>query len=256
MNVFHYELRALRIKTVLWICGIVAMAALYLSVYPAFSKDADTLRNIFNNLPPAMSQIMGVGQMKLFTFMGFFGNVFPIITLVGAIQAASLGLSIVSKESALGMNDFLLTKPQTRGRIFWQKLAAGVVALITTQVIASITSFFIAKSTGAGDFSLREFLMFWGAFSLIQFFMFSLGLAVSQAVRKLKATAPYALGLSFGLFLLSVLGVLIGDDMIRWLTPFRFVDYRQIVMEGTYSPEHILYGFVLSLVFMAVSYLI
>lgn len=254
MNVYYYELRAARIKTVLWIAAIVAMSALYLSVYPAFSKDATALQELFAKLPPAMHHVLGVGDMKLFSFLGFFGNIFPFITLVGAIQAASIGLGLLSKEPALKMSDFLLTKPQTRQYIYWQKVLAGATQLIITEVLVTIAAFFIAGAVNAGSFDTTQFMMFWGAFTLIQFFMFSLGLLISQVVKKIKTVAAPALGMSFGFFLLAILAVILGDDTIRWVTPFRFIDYKKIVTDAAYDPAHIAYGLALVLIFTSVSY--
>lgn len=256
MNVYFYELRAARFRTIAWIVAIVAMIAMYFSIYPAFSKDADTLKNLFNNLPAAAHHIMGIGDMKLFSFLGFVGNIFPFITLIGAIQAATLGLGLLSKEKALKMSDFLLTKPKTRRSIFWQKALAGATTLIITEVIVIASAFGIAFAVNAGDFSKHDFLMFWGAFVLIQFWFYSLGLLVSQVVKKIKATAPLGLGMSFGFFLLAIFALIIGDDSVRWLTPFRFIDYKKIVTDGAYDMGHLLFGIGLIVVFSTVCYFI
>ena len=256
MNVYFYELRAIRLRTIAWIIATVALMGMYFSIYPAFSKDADTLRAMFENLPPAMRHIMGIGDMKLFSFLGFMGNIFPFITLIGAVQAATLGLGILSKERAMKMSDFLLTKPKTRRSIFWQKFLAGATTLIITQIIVTAAAFVIAGAVGAGSFSTREFLLFWGAFVLIQFWFYSAGLLVSQLVKKLKATTPLGLGLSFGFFLLAIFAVIIGDESVRWLTPFRFIDYKKIVTDGAYNMVHVLFGLALVVVFTTVCYVI
>lgn len=256
INVYLYELRAARYRTVAWTVAIVALVALYCSVYPAFSKDADTLRQLFNNMPAAMHHIMGIGEMKLFSFLGFFGNVFPFITLIGAIQASTMGLGLPSKERALKMSDFLLTKPKTRRSIFWQKVIAGATILLVTEIIVTVAAFLIAEAFGAGDISTHDFLLFWGAFMLIQFWFYTAGLLISQVVNKLKATAPIGLGTSFGFFLVAILAVIIGDDSVRWLTPFRFIDYKKIVTDGAYDMSHLLFGIGLTVLFTAICYFI
>lgn len=256
MNVYLFELRTARFRTIAWIVATIALVALYFSVYPAFSKDVDTLRNLLNNLPAAARHIMGIGDMKLFSFLGFVGNVFPFITLIGAIQAATLGLGLLSKESAMKLSDFLLTKPKTRRAIFLQKVLAGVTILVTTEIAVSAAAFGIAFAVNAGDFSTHDFLLFWGAFALIQFWFFTAGLLVSQIVKKIKATAPLGLGMSFGFFLAAIFALIIGDDSVRWLTPFRFIDYRKIVTEGAYDMAHLLFGIGLVVTFTTVCYVI
>lgn len=256
MNVYRYELRAARFRTIAWIIATVALISLYFSIYPAFSKDADALKNLLNNLPAAAHHIMGIGDMKLFSFLGFVGNIFPFITLIGAIQATTLGLGILSKEKAMKLSDFLLTKPKTRRSIFWQKALAGATILFITEVIVIASAFGIAFAVNAGDFSKHDFLMFWGAFALIQFWFYTAGLLVSQVMKKVKATAPLGLGMSFGFFLVAIFALIIGDDSVRWLTPFRFIDYKKIVTDGAYDISHLLFGVGLVIVFTAICYFI
>ncbi len=257
MNVYKYELKAARYRTLMWIVVIMCLVAMYFSIYPAFSKDADTIKNLFNNMPAAVHHILGVGSdLKQFSFLGFVGNIFPFITLIGAIQASTLGLGILSKEKALSMSDFILTKPKTRRSIFWQKVLAGATTLIVTEFIVVAGAFGIAAAVGAGDFSRHDFLMFWGSFILIQFWFYALGLLISQLVNKVKATAPLGLGLSFGFFLVAVFALIVGDDSVRWLTPFRYIDYKKIVTDGAYDMWHVAFGLTLITIFTAACYLI
>lgn len=257
MNVLRYELRAARVTTIIWIVAILALTSMYLSIYPAFSKDADQLIQTLQRLPAAMHHIMGMGgDLKLFSFFGFFGNIFPFVTLIGAIQAAVVGLGLLSKEPASNTTDFLLSKPRSRVSIYGQKLFSGMVVLLITEVIVTAGSYGIAKAFGSGDIDLTQYLLFWGAFALIQFFFFSLGLFISQIARKLKSVAPFAIGISFGFFLLALFGMIVGDDAVRWMTPFRFIDYKKIVTDSTYDLSHLLYGIALIIVFGVVSFII
>lgn len=257
MNVFRYELKAARLTAFMWIVATLAMVALYMSVYPAFAKDATSFLEIIKNMPPAAKHIAGAGaDLKLFTFLGFFANIFPFITLIGAIQAAVLGFGILSKEPRAKTTDFLLSKPKTRSNLFWQKAGACTTTLLMTQIIVASAAYLLAISFDAGDFDKWQFAMFWGAFVLIQFFMFTLCILLSQVVRKIKSTVAPALGLSFGMFLLALFALIIGDDNVRWLTPFRFIDYKKIITDSAYDPMHLAYGIALIAVFTAASYLI
>lgn len=242
MNISRYELRQAWGSTLGWMTAIILFTSLYLSVYPAFSNDVEQLRQTFANLPPAMQQVMGIGSMDIFSFLGFFGNIFPMITLVGGIMALIIGLGSLSKEQRFKTSEFILTKPRTRSNIFLQKILVAVLILAITQVVAAGVSWLIAYSMGVEDLSGRHFMMFWGAFALIQYWLFALGLLISQVVRRLKSIIAPAMGIGFGLFLLSTLGAILGDDMMRWLTPFRFIDYGQIVEQGTYDMPHVYYA--------------
>lgn len=255
MNVFRYELRAARVTTAIWIVAIIGLTSLYLSIYPAFSKDADQLIKTLQHLPAAVHHIMGMGgDLRMFSFFGFFGNIFPFVTLIGAIQAAVVGLTLLSKEPASNTTDFLLSKPRSRVSIYLQKLSTGILLLILTEIVVTISTYGLAKAFGSGDIDLTQYLLFWGAFALIQFFFFTLGLLVSQIARKLKTVAPFAIGMSFGFFLLALFGMIVGDDTVRWMTPFRFIDYTKIVTDSSYDLSHLLYGTALIIVFGVVSF--
>ncbi len=257
MNVFRYELRAARVTTVIWIVAIIALTSLYLSIYPAFSKDSAQLLETIHRLPAALHHILGLGgNEKLFSFLGFFGNVFPFVTLIGGIQAAVVGLGLLSKEPASNTTDFLLSKPRSRVSIYIQKLLSGVLILLVTEVLVAASSYGIAKAFGSGDIDMTQYLLFWGAFALIQFWLFSLGLLVSQIAHRLKSVAPFAIGISFGFFLLALFGLIVGDDTVRWMTPFRFIDYQKIVTDSAYDLSHLLYGIALIVVFGVVSFII
>ena len=257
MNIFAFELKAIRTSTILWVAATLMLVSLYMSIYPAFAKDADAFLELVKNIPQAMNHIMGAGvDTMLFSFLGFFANVFPFITLIGAIQAAILGFTVLSKEQLAETTDFLLTKPVTRASIFWQKFLAGATALAVTQLAVAVGAFLLASWFDAGDFDRGQFAMFWGAFAVIQFFMFTLCLFISQVAKKIKATTPPAIGLSFGLFLFALFALVIGDDTVRWLTPFRFIDYQKIITEGTYDPAHILYAAAIIIAFVVASNII
>lgn len=256
LNVFFYELKALRYRTLLWIIAITLMLALYLSIYPAFASDVEALKKTFANIPPAFQHMMGVGVMQMFSFLGFFGNIFPFITLLGAIQAAVTGLTMLSKEQTSKTTDFLLTKPQTRTWIFLQKHDAGFLSLLVAQTVLVGIAFLVAAVVNVGEFDHTRFLMFWGSFALIQFWFYALGLLLSQIVKKIKSVTPLALAVSFGFFVVAMFGMIVGDDAVRWLTPFRLVDYKKIVLDGAYDIGHILFGLVCIIIFTAASYVI
>lgn len=257
MNVFRYELRAARVTTAIWIVAIITLTSLYLSIYPAFSKDATQLLETLKHLPPAVHHILGMGgDLRLFSFFGFFGNIFPFITLIGAIEAAVVGLGILSKEPASNTTDFLLSKPRSRVSIYVQKVLTGALVLLVTELAVTVSSYALAKAFGASDIDQTQYMLFWGAFALIQFWFFALGLLVSQIAKKLRSVAPFAIGISFGFFLLALFGMIVGDDTVRWMTPFRFIDYQKIVTDSTYDLSHLLYGIALILVFGVVSFLI
>lgn len=254
--VLSFELRAWCGHIIGWTLGAVLFISLYLSIYPAFSRDVDTLKRAFESMPAAMQQVMGIGVMDHFTFLGFLGNIFPFIGLVGGTMGALIGFAVLTREQRSKTTEFLLTKPISRSRIFAGKLLAGLLALVATAGLAFMASFAVAHLVGAGDFDRIRYAMFWGSFLLIQFWLFAAGLFLSQIVRKIRSPVAPALTLSFAMFILSILGTILGDAAMRWLTPYRFVDYEKIVLNGQYDLVHIGFGLATAAVMIFISYLI
>ncbi len=254
--VLDFELQAWRGHIIGWALGAVLFISLYLSIYPAFSQDVDTLKQAFESMPAAMQQMMGIGMMDQFTFLGFLGNVFPFISLVGGTMGALVGFAALTREQRSKTSEFLLTKPVSRSRIFVGKLLAGLLALLATAGLTFVISLVVARLVGAGDFDQIRFGMFWGSFLLIQLWLFAAGLFLSQTVRKIRSPVAPALTLSFAMFMLSILGTILGDATMRWLTPYRFVDYGKIVLDGQYDLAHVGFGLVTAAAMIFVSYLI
>lgn len=239
-----------------WTVTLILVSALYMSVYPAFKNDVDTVREMFNKLPEAMKQAMGIGSMDMFTFLGFLGNVFPFITLIGAIQAMSYGLGMVSKERTAKTTDFLLTKPVTRTKVFVTKFSASMVALILTQVAVYGTLLVLSIFVGAGDFSAKRFWMIVIVLSMIQLWFFSFGLLVASFVKKIRSTTPLALSFVFGFFIVGLLGAVIGEEEVRALTPFKYISYQRVVEHGEYDMLYVLLVVAVFVVGSTVAYLV
>lgn len=223
-----------------WTVALVLVAVVYMSVYPAFKNDVDTVREIFDKLPGAMKQAMGIGSMDMFTFLGFLGNIFPFITLIGGIQAMGYGLGMVSRERAAKTNDFLLTKPVTRTKVFISKFSAVVLSLAITQVAVYVTLLALSIFVGAGDFSAKRFWMICSVLALVQLWFFGFGLLVASFVKRIRLTTPLALSFVFGFFIVGLLGAVIGEEEVRGLTPFKYISYKKIIEHGEYDMFYVL----------------
>lgn len=260
MNILRFELRMLRSSTTYWIIGLVLLVAIYMSVYPAFSRDVDTLRQFYANLPAAMKGAMGLEHLSTdteFSFLKFYGNIFPFFMLAGGIQAMTIGLGLLSREPRAKTTDFLLSKPITRTRVFLAKLTAGSLVLLFTSVIFIASSFLIAKLVGAGEFSEKTFLMESVVFLYVQFWFLAIGFLAAMLLKKVKSVASTSLAVTLGLFLAGMLGIAIGEEKVRYVTPFKSVDFLYLVDNVRYEWQYLAAGvtiIIFSLVFAYVVY--
>ena len=71
--------------------------------------------------------------------------------------------------------------------------------------------------------------------TFLQLFFLTVGLLISLLVRRIRSVTPYAMGLVFGLYVLSAFGGMIGDDKLTYITPFKHFDANYIVTNAAYD---------------------
>lgn len=211
---------------------------------------------MFESLPAQVKSALGINVDIMLSFLGFFAFTFTNITLAAAIYAAYSGVMQLSREPRAKVTDFLLTKPRTRSSLFRQKLTAGLGTLTVVWVVFTVTSFVFAKLFGAGDFSLQNFIILMLALYVVMMWFFSCGLFISQIVRRVKAPLSITLAVVFGFFLVGMVGAIMDEPKVRYLSPFRFFDYVSIVAGNAVELRYMVLSLVTILVMVASSYFI
>ena len=159
MNMFLHELKAYRKSTIIWTCSLIALVVLFLSMYPAFSKEVEAFKKLMEGFPEPVRKALGLSVDSMSSILGFYSYIFLYITLCGAIQAMNLGTSIVSKEVREKTADFLLTKPVTRTKIMTSKLLAALTCLVITNVAYLVVASIMASIVKTEDYSYKIFFM-------------------------------------------------------------------------------------------------
>jgi ABC-2 type transport system permease protein len=232
------------------------LVVFFMSVFPAFTKDADQFRELLASYPQEVLVAFGISLEGITSLMGFYSYVFTYIVLCGSIYAMNLGTSVLSKESREKTADFLLTKPVTRQQIVTSKLLAIITSLIITNVVYLLAAY--GTLTVISDQSFKNevfFLLSITAFFVELMFM-ALGILVSVIAPKIKSVLPVSLGTVFGFFILSMFGSVIGEEAVRYLTPFKYYDPAYIIEHASYEAAFIIIEIIFIVVSVAASYVI
>ena len=256
MNIFNHEFKAYRRSTLIWTASLSLMVVLFLSIFPAFYKDARILTDVFAAFPQMVRDAFGISPEMIASMLGFYSFLIGYIVLCGAIQAMSIGVSLLSKEAAGKTVDFLLTKPVTRTRILTAKLLAALVCLIITNLFYLVVASLTAWSVKVQAFDFKLFLMLSLSLLYVQVIFLALGFLVSVLLRKIKSVLPITLSIVFGFFFISLFGSAIKDAQLRYLTPFRYFDPIYILNNSAYELAFVLLGTLIVVVAIAASYLI
>lgn len=256
MNIFLHELRAYRKSTIIWSLSLIALIILFMSMFPAFAKDAEEFKKLLEGYPEPVRKALGMELDSLFTILGFYSYAFLYISLCGAIQAMNIGTAIVSKEVREKTADFLLTKPVTRATILTAKLLAAFTSLVVTNIVFLFTSSLVASQVATEEYSHKAFLLISLTLFFIQLIFLALGFVVSVLARKIKSVITVSLGTVFTFFIIAMLSSTSDDEAKRYFSPFKYFDHAYITENTNYEASFIMVGLAIILTSVITGYMV
>ncbi|MNI31440.1 ABC-2 family transporter protein [compost metagenome] len=256
MNILLHEWKMIRRSTLIWTCSMIAVMALYMSVFPSLAKDAEQFKELFSAYPESVRDALGVSLDSITSLLGFYSFVFGFVLLVAALQAMNLGVGMLSRETREKTADFLLTKPISRAQIVTAKLIAGFLSLIVTNVVylaATSTLIYYVKDS---SFEWSVFLLISISAWFVQLIFMSLGMIISVLSAKIKSVISVSLSTVFGFYAIGMLGSILGDTAIRYLTPFKYFDTAYILSHAAYEMSFVIWSIVFVVTSVCGSYLV
>lgn len=255
MNIFFHELKVYRKSIIIWSCSMTLLSVMYILIFKEIGPDIESFKTYLDNMPDAIKKIFNICISSISTLEGFYTFIFSFVALCGSIQAMNIGTDIVSKEIRENTADFLIAKPLSRTNIMTSKLIAALSALIITNIIYlafTILSAFIAVS----HFNLKLFFMISITLFFMQLIFLALGIMISVLVRKIKSVISVSLSTVFGFYILGSLGAIIGEERVRYFSPFRYFDSVYILQHSSYELSYMFIGIVFFIGAITASYLV
>lgn len=256
MNIFLHELREYRKSTIIWTCSLMAIIVLLLSIYPAFSKEAEAFKKVMEGFPEPVKKALGLSVNSISSILGFYAYCFIYITLCGAIQAMNLGTAIISKEIRERTADFLLTKPVTRIKIMTAKLLAAFTSLVITNIGYVAIASIMVSIVKTEEYSYKVFFLLSLTLFFIQLMFLALGVIISVMASKIKSVISISLGTVFGFFIIGMFSSTVGDSAMRYITPFKYFDTNYIMENSSYEVSFIIIEVVFIIVAIVSSYFV
>jgi ABC-2 type transport system permease protein len=256
MNIFLHEIRSYRKSTVIWTLTLTALVIALMSMFPVFIKDVELTKALLSSLSPTLRNAIGIQLETFFSIFGFYSYIFLYIILAGSVQAMNLGTSLISKENTSKTAEFLLTKPVTRSQIVTAKLLAAFALLAITNVIYVIAAVAMAISVSVEPVNMKIFLMISAILLLVQLMFLALGVLVSVIVPKIKSVISVSLPTVFGFFIISMIGSIIGDNAVRYITPFKFYEPNYIINNGSFEMRFVVIEIVFIVAAITAGYII
>ncbi|QDQ02559.1 ABC transporter permease subunit [Lysinibacillus fusiformis] len=254
MNVFIHELKAYRKSTFVWTFSLIAIVVLFMSMFPAISKDITDFKKILGGFPEPVRKALGLEIENFGTILGFYSYMFVYLTLCGAIQAMHIGTSIVSKEVRDKTADFLLTKPVSRTKILTAKLLAVLTSVIMTNIVFLLGTTIMIAQVQTQSYSMKNFLLISLTLFFIQLIFLALGILVSIVFPNNKSVLTVSLGTVFTFFIIGILISTSGDGIKRYLSPFKYFEPAYIIDNSSYEMSYVLVGIGIVMIALGTSY--
>ncbi|MBP3321518.1 MAG: ABC transporter permease subunit [Clostridia bacterium] len=252
MTVFVHELRRGRLSLAIWSVAIAFMLAVCIFIYPEMSSQMGELSEMFADMG-SFSQAFGMDELNFGEFMGYFGiECGNTLGIGGALFAALLGISALSKEEQGGTADLLLTHPISRARIVSEKLLSVVVRIAIldlTVILATVLSCLLINA----ECSVGKLALLFLAHFLLQLEIAAVTFAISAFLR--GNGIFIGIGLSLLLYFLNLLSNLLEElRFLRYLTPFSYTDSGYIFKESALEVKYLIVGIILMILAVILAY--
>lgn len=230
--VFLREIKFQWRSFLIWLLGIILVLGFFLTMMPTFQKEAETLKKLFETFPQGLLDTFGIDANRIFEAEGFVAYAYSYVQLLLGILGGIYGLTVVGREKIQKMNDFLLVKPLSRQRIFVEKVLVGLLSILAFNGLMALAMRLYGNYLDLTAKSQNNISLIVLAGALIHLFFFAFTSLASVLLKQIKNPVGLATGLSFGFYLLLLLARLMGEDKLKKLTPFGYLDAMDIMGKG------------------------
>ena len=253
MIIFFHELRQNKLSIIIWSAALSFMLGVCVIIYPEMSSQMGEISNMFADMG-AFTEAFGMDQLNFGEFMGYFGvECGNTLGLGGAIFAAIVGVSALSKEEKNHTAEFLLTHPVSRAKIITEKLLAAFAQVIILNVAVVAITCLCILAVGVEADAAKLALVFL-AYLIMQLQIVAITFGMSAFLN--DGALGEGLGLEFGLYFMNIISNLSDKlEFVKFITPFSYADGAHIIPNGSIEIKYLAVGLVLSVCGIAAAYL-
>jgi ABC-2 type transport system permease protein len=261
MNKYLFRMEFKRNAPSLFIWSAVISLLVFgtMAFFPTFLKNQQQIMGFIQMVPQAAMKARGFANIDdLFSALGFYAaNNIVYMMLMGSIFSMVLAANMLLKEEYNKTAEYLLSKPLTRGEIYFTKLAVVLLNIFIINLITSMAGFFGIEVFSTSGFSFKAFIVI-SLYTLFLNLLFgSAGYFVSLLSRRMKPMTFFSTGLVLVCyFLYTISRITESADKIGYLSPFKYVDIRVLQEDYHLESWRVLYLLGISLLFITGGYFI
>ena len=239
----------------IWCLITILFLILIFAIYPSVIKENENMSQMMEQM--FSKEILALFNMDIVSFDSVFGWLasegYVMLTLLLSSYFAILGGTIVLKEHSEKTIYFLYSKPISKRRILSFKIITGLTYAFIFNLIIALTN--LIGLYLSNDLDLSKW--FWISIMpfLLSIFIYLVSLFISIHLKKTSTSIGVSLGIVFLFYILNVISLLSDKlDFIKYLSPFYYIDARNILENGQPNFINIIVLFFLSFIFMLLSY--
>ena len=252
MNVYKFELRSIK-KSILISC-IILISIYYLlivGVYTMFEDGMKVIQELIRNMPDEYLLLLGIDINNMVGYNGFYSFSYVYIALVAVLMATNITLSVFGREKKSHSQEFLLTKPVKRKKIFINKLLAVLTGILIFNIILIPISLFCFNKYGNID---QKSILATFAITFSQLIFVGIATFISTFIPKIRTNATIISTVGLLAFTLELFVNALRIKWIKFLSPLHFFNPKNIFENGGYDTSLVMYAIiilVLSILFSA-----
>ena len=252
LTLLFHEIKRNKLSLIIWSAVLSWMLGICIVIYPEMQTQMGDISQMFADMG-AFSDAFGMDQLNFGEFMGYFGvECGNTLGIGGALLAAIVGISALSKEQRDNTAEILLTLPVSRKRVVTEKLLFCVFHLLVTNIaifaVSILGALAISVEANFGQMSLI----------LLSYFLMQLEvMAITFGLSSLLKHSGFGIGIciGFGFYFMNIIANLADElEFLKYLTPFGFADSGHIISEGGLEPISLAVGVALSVAGIVFAY--
>jgi ABC-2 type transport system permease protein len=236
LDIARYEARRRVRGTVALTVLLGLFALLMIGLFPSISESGADFEAYVESLPPAVREGFGVSGAAITTIEGFLSTefyTFVWLLLLGLYVAYAAG-DTVAGDIEDGRMDMLLAAPVTRARVLAEKFLSLLTPILVLNLVMPLFVYgglmLVGESIDAVDLAAVHLLS-------VPYLLAcgSLGTLLSVTVHRADAAQRGGIAAVFVLFILESVTVDTDYEWLGLLSPTRYYDPAEILIEESYD---------------------
>lgn len=252
MTLIRHELRRGWKSLLIWTASISAFLVICILIFPEMKTQMDSISSVFSSMG-AFTKAFGMETLNFGTLNGYYGiECGNILGIGGALFAALLGVSALSREEKEGTAELLLTHPMSRAEIVTQKLIAVLIQIVVLNVVVFLMT--VGSIAVIGEaVPWKEVCLMHLAFFLLQLEIAAVCFGISACIW--RGGVGIGLGLAIALYFMNIIANLTDKaEFLKVISPFGYTDGADIISAGSLWGSRIAVGMAFAAAGTALAY--